>query len=71
MSVINISQNLIQHSRTKHTYIQFYFIKKLVEKNIVVLEYTPTNKQLADIFTKSLDNQRFIYFRNIIICIIE
>ena len=59
LSAINISKNLIQHSRTKHIDIRHHFIKDLVEENIVTLEHVATEEQLADIFTKALDAKQF------------
>ncbi|CAL9021468.1 unnamed protein product [Prunus brigantina] len=59
MSAINISKNPIQHSRTKHIDIRHHFIRELVEENVLSLEFVSTEKQLADIFTKPLDNLRF------------
>lgn len=44
MSAINISKNPVQHSKTKHTDIKHYFIRDLVEKKIVTLEYVPTDR---------------------------
>ncbi|KAM6544009.1 hypothetical protein CsatB_008456 [Cannabis sativa] len=62
-SAINISKNLVQHSRTKHIDICHHFIRELVENKILVLEYVETSKQIADIFTKALDSVRFISLR--------
>ena len=58
-SAINISKNPVQHSRTKHIDIRHHFIRELVEQSTLCLEYVETAKQLADIFTKSLDSIRF------------
>ena len=58
-SAINISKNLVQHSRTKHIDIRHHFIRELVENITLVLEYIETEKQIADIFTKALDSVRF------------
>ncbi|BBH07107.1 Leucine-rich repeat protein kinase family protein [Prunus dulcis] len=59
MSAINISKNPVQHSRTKHIDIRHHFIRELVEENVLSLEFVSTEKQLADTFTKPLDNLRF------------
>lgn len=59
ISAINISKNPIKHSRTKHIDIRHHFIRELVEQRTLCLEYVETAKQLADIFTKSLDSVRF------------
>ena len=58
-SAINISKNLVQHSRTKHIDIRHHFKRDLVESNVLILEFVETDKQLADIFIKSLDFVRF------------
>ena len=58
-SAIYISKNLIQHSRTKYIEIRYHFIRDLVERKIVALEYIPIERQNADIFTKSLDKSKF------------
>ena len=58
-SVIDISKNLVQHSRTKHREIRYHFIRDLGERKIVVLEYIPTEHQNAHIFTKPYDRSRF------------
>ncbi|GJR41997.1 hypothetical protein Tco_1310100 [Tanacetum coccineum] len=61
MSVIAISCNPVQHSRTKHIDIQYHFIKEHVEKGTVELYFVETEYQLADLFTKALPKERFEY----------
>ncbi|KAK1397800.1 hypothetical protein POM88_007663 [Heracleum sosnowskyi] len=58
-SAIAISYNPVQHSRTKHIDIRHHFIREHVEQETVKLIYVPTDKQLADIFTKPLDEATF------------
>ena len=41
-SAIDISKNPVQHSKTKHIEIRYHFIRDLIERNIVILEYIPT-----------------------------
>ena len=62
-SAINISKNLVQHSRTKHVEIQHHFIKELVEDGILTLKFIHTNDQKVDLFTKPLDSKHFEFFR--------
>ena len=45
--------------KTKHIDIRYHFIRDLVERKIVALEYIPTKCQNADIFTKPLDRSKF------------
>nr|GEW30082.1 retrovirus-related Pol polyprotein from transposon TNT 1-94 [Tanacetum cinerariifolium] len=60
-ATIAISCNPVQHSRTKHIDVRYYFIKEKVEKGIVELFFVGTEYQLADRFTKSLPVERFKY----------
>ena len=65
-SAINISKNPVMHSKTKHIAIRYHFVRDLVEGKIVVIEYVPTSRQLADIFTKALDLNTFLNLKKAI-----
>ena len=65
-SAINISKNPVQHTITKHIDIRYHFIRELVDKNLLALEYVSTDHQWADLFTKPLDTERFMTLRNAI-----
>ena len=58
-NAINLSKNLVQHSKSKHIEILYHFIRDLVEDKVVCLEFIHTDNQKEDIFTKSLDGPRF------------
>ncbi|GKA48526.1 hypothetical protein Tco_0741484 [Tanacetum coccineum] len=60
-SAIAISCNPVQHSRTKHIYVCYHFIKEQVERGIIELYFVRTKYQLADMFTKALSQERFEY----------
>ncbi|GKA32729.1 retrovirus-related pol polyprotein from transposon TNT 1-94 [Tanacetum coccineum] len=60
-SAIAISCNPVQHSRTKHIHTRYHFIKEQVEHGIIELYFVRTEYQLADMFTKSLLEDRFQY----------
>ncbi|GKC69783.1 hypothetical protein Tco_1115666 [Tanacetum coccineum] len=59
-SAIVISNNPVLHSRTKHIDIRYHFIKDHILKGDVELYFIPTEYQLADIFSKPLDEPTFI-----------
>ncbi|KAI3819665.1 hypothetical protein L1987_13511 [Smallanthus sonchifolius] len=61
MSAISITNNPVQHSKTKHIDIRYHFIRDQVEKKRIVLSKVHTNEQYADLFTKPFDEARFRY----------
>ncbi|GJV22423.1 retrovirus-related pol polyprotein from transposon TNT 1-94 [Tanacetum coccineum] len=63
-SAIAICCNNVQHSRSKHIDVRYYFIKEQVENGVVELYFVRTEYQLADIFTKALARERFQFLIN-------
>ncbi|GJT20692.1 retrovirus-related pol polyprotein from transposon TNT 1-94 [Tanacetum coccineum] len=63
-SVIALCCNNVQHSRSKHVDIIFYFINEHVENGAIELYFVNTEYQLADIFTKSLCRERIEFLIN-------
>ncbi|GJS94905.1 hypothetical protein Tco_0801873 [Tanacetum coccineum] len=49
----------VLHSRTKHIDIRYHFIRDHILKRDIELHFIPTQYQLADIFTKPLDEPTF------------
>jgi hypothetical protein len=63
-SAIKIANNPVQHSRTKHIDIRHHFLCDHVARGDIALSHVSTYHQLADIFTKPLDEARFVELRN-------
>ena len=62
-SAINLSKNLIQHSRTKYIDIRHHFLRDHIQNGDISLEFVDTNNQLADIFTKTLNEERLNFIK--------
>ncbi|GJZ23789.1 retrovirus-related pol polyprotein from transposon TNT 1-94 [Tanacetum coccineum] len=58
-SAIAILNNLVLYSRTKHIDIRYHFIRDHILKGDIELHFIPTQYQLANIFTKPLDEPTF------------
>ncbi|KAI3771852.1 hypothetical protein L6452_03023 [Arctium lappa] len=58
-NAIAISTNPVQHTKTKHIDVRYYFVKDNAEKGTVELYFVNTDYQLAALFTKPLDEKRF------------
>jgi hypothetical protein len=58
-STISITNNPVQHSKTKHIDIRYHFIRDCAEKKLIILEKVLTDDNLADLFTKAFDRARF------------
>jgi hypothetical protein len=54
-SVIKLANNPVQHSRTKHIDIRHHFLSDHEAKRDIALCHVSTERQLADIFIKHLD----------------
>ena len=63
-SSIKIAYNHVQHSRTKHIQVWHHFICDHVGKGDIDLKHVRTDKQLVDIFTKSLDEKVLCHLRS-------
>ena len=63
ISAIKVSKNPLIHAKTKHIGINYHFLRELVQDKEVRLEYVNTKEQIADIFTKPLPKDAFLYLR--------
>jgi hypothetical protein len=58
-SAICLADNPVEHSRTKHIDIRHHFLRDHQQKGDIDVYHISTKNQLADIFTKPLDEKRF------------
>ena len=59
ISSINISKNLVMHSKTKHIPVKYHFLRDQVSQKVVRLESINTKEHIVDIFTKLLPKEAF------------
>jgi hypothetical protein len=63
-STIRMADNPIEHSRKKHIEIWYHFLRDHQQRGDIAIAYVSTHNQLADIFTKPLDEKTFSKLRN-------
>jgi hypothetical protein len=63
MSAISVAKNPVLHSRTKHVEVSYHYLRDNVEKGNIDLIHAPTEKQLANILSKPLDQATFARLR--------
>ena len=56
---IAIAKNEGYHSRAKHIYLRYQFIRDQVKNKVIQLEYIETKLQLADFLSKAISTKKF------------
>ena len=63
-SCIKLLEILVFHDRSKHIEMKYHFIRDLVQRGALKLQYIRTDEQIVDILTKLLTTTKFAYFRD-------
>ena len=51
------------HEKSKHIEIKYHYIRDMVQRGLVKLQYVVTGEHIADVLTKPLARLKFEYFR--------
>ena len=62
-SCIKLSLNPVFHNRSKHIEIPYHYVRDMVEKDVIKLEYISIEDQIADTLTKPLAKTKVEHFR--------
>jgi len=60
-SCIKMTKNPVFHDKTKHIEIWYHYIRDMVQKGVVKLQYVGTDEQVADVLTKPLSRVKSEY----------
>ena len=58
-----MSKNPMFHDRLKHIEIKYHYIRDMVQRGAVKLQYVVRDVQIDDVLTNPLDRVNFEYFR--------
>ena len=61
-AVIGMAERLKFSKKTKHITICYYYVRELVDKDIIWIEYIPTVKIIIDILIKPVEQVKFDAF---------
>ena len=61
-SCIKLSKNPVFHNRSKHIEMKYHFIKDLVQRGTLKLQYIRIDEEIVDILTKPITTTKFVYF---------
>jgi hypothetical protein len=62
-SCVKLSENPCFMTDREHIEIKYHYIRDMVQRKTVHVQYLPTHEQIPDIFTKPLAKTKFKYFR--------
>ena len=51
------------HDKSKHIDIKYHYIRDMVQRRAVKLQYVAMDEYIADVLTKPLSRVKFEYFR--------
>jgi len=64
MSALYMTTNPVLHARTKHVELDYHFVREKVAQGQLITQFVRSRDQLADIHTKALAKDQFLFFRD-------
>jgi hypothetical protein len=63
-SCIKMMENLVFHDESKNIEIRYLFIRDMLQREAIKLQYVSTDEQVVDVLTKPLSRVKFEHFRD-------
>ena len=61
---IKLTEKPMFHNKSKHIEIKYHYIRDIVQRGVVKLQYVPTKERVADVLTKPLSHVNFECFQD-------
>ena len=65
-----MSENPVFHDKSKHIEIRYHYIRDMVQKGAVKLQYLARDEKIAYVLTKPLSRVKFVYFEEKL-CVVQ
>jgi hypothetical protein len=63
-SCIKMTENPVFHEKSKHIEIRYHYIRDMVQRGAIKLQYVSTDEQVVDVLTKPLSRVKFENLRD-------
>ena len=63
-SCIKMTENPVFHDKSKHIEIRYHYIRDMVQRGAIKIQYVSMDEQVADVLTKPLSRVKFEHFRD-------
>jgi hypothetical protein len=63
-SCVKLSKDPVFHDKSKHIEIKYHYIRDMVQRKEVSVQYLPIDEQVVNVLTKPLTKMKFEYFRD-------
>ena len=63
-SCIKMTTNPVFHDKSKHIEIWYFYIRDMIQKGAIKLQYVSIDGQVFNVLTKPLSRIKFEYFRD-------
>ena len=60
---MKLLENPAFHDKSKHIEIKYHYIRDMVQRGVMKLQYVVTDEHIANVLTKPLARVKFEYFR--------
>jgi hypothetical protein len=61
---VKLSENPVFHDKSKHIEIMYHYIRDIMQRGAIKLQYVAMDDLVADVLTKPLSRVKFEYFRD-------